>query len=47
MSNLDLFADLYGMRISTKKTIKMNVITRVTTQEETKLRIGLGLTLKN
>ena len=39
MSSLDLVADLYGMKISLKKTKVMKVTTKVTTQEQTKLDI--------
>ena len=41
MSSLDSVADLYGMKISIKKTKVMKVTTKVTTQEQTKLDITL------
>ena len=41
MSSLDIVADLYGMKISIKKTRVMKVTTKVTTQEQTKLDITL------
>ena len=41
MSSLDLVADLHGMKIIIKKTKVMNVTTKVTTQEQTKLDITL------
>ena len=41
MSSLDLVANLYGMKISIKKTKVMKVTTKVTTQEQTELDITL------
>ena len=41
MLSLDLVADLYGMKISIKKTKVMKVTTKVTTQKQTKLDITL------
>ena len=39
MSSLDLVADLYGIKISIKKTKVMKVTKKVITQEQTKLDI--------
>ena len=41
MSSLDLVADLYGVKISIKKTKVMKVTIKVTIQEQTKLDITL------
>ena len=47
MSSLDLVADLYGMKISIKKTKVMKVITKIITQEQTKLDITLKVNYWN
>ena len=41
MSNLDLVANLYGMKISIMKIKVMKVTTKVITQEQTKLDINI------